>query len=62
MEQIKEISLTMVKMIRDRSEMGQLAQFEELLTELVEKGLVKFRNHPSKGSVGRRLQAGAIRK
>ena len=31
MEQIKEISLTMVKMIRDRSEMGQLAQFEETL-------------------------------
>ena len=40
MEQIKEISLTMVKMIRDRSEMGQLAQLAELLTELVEKGLV----------------------
>jgi hypothetical protein len=39
-DQIKEISLTMVKMIRDRSEMGQLAQFEELLTELVENGHV----------------------
>ena len=30
----------MVKIIRDRSEMGQLVQFEELLTQLAEKSLV----------------------
>lgn len=40
MEQKEEIRLTIAKIIRERSETGQLVQFEELLTELAAQGLL----------------------
>lgn len=39
MEQREEIRLTMVKIIREKSEAGQLVKFEELLTDLAGQGL-----------------------
>lgn len=40
MEQREEIRLTIAKIIREKSETGQLMQFEELLTELAGQGLL----------------------
>lgn len=39
MEQREKIRLTIVKIIRDKSEAGQLVKFEELLTEFAGQGL-----------------------
>ncbi|MCX5872946.1 MAG: hypothetical protein NTY51_06890 [Deltaproteobacteria bacterium] len=39
MERREEIRLTIAKIIREKSEAGQLVQFEELLTELAGQGL-----------------------
>ena len=40
MEQREEVRLTIAKIIRERSETGQLVQFEEILTELAGQGLL----------------------
>ena len=41
MEQQEQISLTIAQIIRERSETGQLVQFEEIWTELTGQGIVK---------------------
>ncbi len=40
MEQREQITLTIAQIIRDRSETGQLVQFEEIWTELTGQGLL----------------------
>ena len=41
MEQQETICLAIAKIIRERSEIGKLIQFEEILTELTRQGLLK---------------------